>query len=210
MLQRSKFVGLLVGLSFAGACVSASRPAMVARPSGEALAVVDDVVKWTTQEKVEVATVEYTDSNGASAGKAKLYENRERVHAVNIWYPVQGRQQLSDEEFFQIAGDKDNLERTLKLRAQGEKQQRQGQYVMMGGGAAAVVGLVLTYAAGITPGYYLAMAGGLGVSGGYYYSMMGARMMSKDTHAVERADADRAAQQYNSSLRQTVGYSGKF
>ena len=209
MLQRSIVVGL-VGMSLLGACVSASRPAMVAKPSGEALAVVDDVVKWTTQEKVEVATVEYTDSDGGSAGKAKLYENREKVHAVNIWYPVQGRQQLSDEEFFQIAGDQNNLERTLKLRAQGEKQQRQGQYVMMGGGAAAVVGLVLTYAAGIAPGYYLAMAGGVGVGGGYYWSMLGARKMSKDTHAVERADADRAAQQYNSSLRPTVGYSGKF
>ncbi len=209
MLQKYLVVGLL-GISLTGACVSASRPPMVAKPSGEALAVVDDVVKWTTQEKVEVASVEYTDSNGGSAGKAKLYENREKVHAVNIWYPVQGRQQLSDEEFFQIAGDKDNLDRTLKLRDKGEKQQKQGQYVMMGGAAAAIVGLALTYGAGVTPGYYLAMAGGLGVGGGFYWSMLGARMMSKDTHAVERADADRAAQQYNAQLGQTVGYSGKF
>ncbi|MBP9088115.1 MAG: hypothetical protein KBG15_18480 [Kofleriaceae bacterium] len=208
MLKKSFVVGL-VGLSCTSACMMASRPAMVAKPTGEALVIVDDVVKWTTQEKVEVASVEYTDKNGGSAGKAKLYENREKVHAVNIWYPVQGRQQLSDEEFFQIAGDQDNLNRTLKLRSDGEKQQQQGQYVMMGGAAVAVAGLVLRYAAGVNAGYYLAMAGGLGVTGGYYYSMLGARMMSKDTHAVERADADRAAQQYNSKLGQ-VGYSGKF
>jgi hypothetical protein len=209
VMQKSMVLSCLATLVGSG-CISAARPPMVATATGERLEVVDDVVKWTTQEKVQVGEVEFTDDKGKSEGKAKVYENQQKQHSVNIWYPVQGTQALSDEEFFQIAGDTSALDRTLKLRSEGEQRQTTGHYLIGGGAALAVAGLVLNYAANTSAGLYVMMAGGAGISGGYYYSMLGARMMSKDTHAVERADAVRAAQGYNARNGHTVGVSGTF
>jgi hypothetical protein len=133
VMQKSMVLSCLATLVGSG-CISAARPPMVATATGERLEVVDDVVKWTTQEKVQVGEVEFTDDKGKSEGKAKVYENQQKQHSVNIWYPVQGTQALSDEEFFQIAGDTSALDRTLKLRSEGEQRQTTGHY-LIGGGA---------------------------------------------------------------------------
>jgi hypothetical protein len=209
--MRTKPFAFMLSVGILGTgCMAATRPAMVAAPSGEPLAVVEDVVQWTTKEKVQVGEVNYEHSDGSSAGTAKVYENRDKLHSVKIWYPVQGNEQLSDEEFFNIAGDKSALDRTLQLREKGERQQRQGQYVMMGGAVGAVGGAILAYGLGKPAGAWLMYGGGAAVGGGYYWSAMGARMMSKDSHAVERPEAERAAEKYNSQLGRSVGVSGKF
>lgn len=173
-------------------------------PSGAPLAVVDDVKVWTTTSQEKVAETEYTDSNGRSLGKAATYQDRTTVHSAKIWYPVQGTEQLSDEDFFRIAGDQASLDETMALRENGKKWNRRGIGFMAGG----VVGVIASYFVsnlGVRTG--LLALGGLSITGGYYMSWWGANQMNPETHAVDRSVADRAANQYNNSLGTTGGLS---
>ncbi len=169
--------------------------------TGEPLAVVDDVKVWTTTSKEKVGEAQYTDENGRSIGKAELYEDRTHVHTMKVWYPVQGQQQLADEDFFRIAGDERAADETLSMRANGKKWHRRGIYTL-GGSVVAIVGSYFVPNVGVRTGL---MIGGLvGVSAGYYMTYWGAAQMNPETHAVDRSVAERAAQTYNAKMG-TVG-----
>ena len=169
--------------------------------TGEALAVVDDVKVWTTTSKEKVGEAQYTDENCRSIGKAELYEDRTHVHTMKVWYPVQGQQQLADEDFFRIAGDQQAADETLSMRANGRKWRRRGIYTL-GGSVVALVGSYFVPNVGVRTGL---MIGGLvGVSAGYYMTYWGASQMNPEAHAVDRSVAERAAQTYNAKIG-TVG-----
>jgi hypothetical protein len=173
-------------------------------PTGEQLAVVDDVKVWTTTYKEKVAEAEYRDSSGNKIGTAAVYEDRTQVHTQPIWYPVQGSSQLADEDFFKIAGDEAALKETLDMRANGRKWRKRGMITL----GVSIVGLIGSYFIpnpGIRVGVTLAST--LGFAGGYYMTYWGAHQLNPETHAVDRSVADRAARQYNQNVGQVGGVS---
>jgi hypothetical protein len=177
--------------------------------TGEQLAVVDDVKTWTTTSKEKVAETEYTDADGHVVGKGAVYQDKTTTHSMKIWYPVQGKQQLRDEDFFKITGDQNALSQTEAMRANGEKWRNRG-YVIMGAG---IVGSIVGYfVPNDTARLALEIVGGGAVAGGYYATYYGVQQMNPETHAVDRSVAERAANDYNSKLGKTggVGLSGKF
>jgi hypothetical protein len=189
-----------------GACLlpKSNTPHSGAVPTGEQLAVVDDVKVWTTTHKEKVAETEYRDSGGNVVGTGAVYADKTDVHAMKIWYPVQGTQQLTDADFFRIAGDQASLDATSKMRASGRKWHRRGLFAI-GGGA---VAMIASYFVHNTKGRLVLDLGGLvAVTGGYYVSWWGAQRMNPGAHAVDRSVADQAARHYNQGLGHTVGLS---
>jgi hypothetical protein len=177
--------------------------------TGEQLAVVDDLKVWTTTAKEKVAETEYTDSDGHVIGKGATYADRTTTHTQKIWYPVQGAQQLRDEDFFRITGDEKALTDTENMRADGKKWRNRG---FVGLGAGFVTSLVCY----LIPNDIAKLALGLGgmavMTGGYIAAYYGIHEMNPETHAVDRSVAERAALDYNAKLGKTagLGYSRKF
>jgi len=172
--------------------------------TGQPLAVVDDVKVWTTTQKEKVAETTYTDSDGNTVGKAAVYQDRTQVHTQKIWYPVQGTEQLADEDFFRIAGDQKAADDTLAMRADGDKWHRRGLWTIGGG----IVGMIAGYLVPSDTGRTLLLVGGsLATAGGYYMAFWGAHEMNPETHAVDRSIAEQAAQQYNQKLGHVGGLS---
>jgi hypothetical protein len=174
--------------------------------TGQPLAVVDDVKVWTTTSKEKTAEVQYTDENGRNIGKADVYEDKTHVHTKKIWYPVQGNQQLADEDFFRIAGDEAAANETLSMRENGRKWHRRGLFTM-GGGLVAMIG---SYFIPYDYPYLrtgVALGGLVGLGAGYYMSYWGAHQMNPETHAVDRSIAERAAHNYNQKIGTSVGVS---
>ncbi len=171
--------------------------------TGEQLAVVDDIKTWTTTSKEKVAETEYKDSSGQTVGTAAVYQDKTQTHTMKIWYPVQGAQQLADEDFFKITGEQQALAETEALREKGHTWRNRGIGMMIGG----AVGMIAGYVIGNpTVLELLEVAGGLTMAGGYYATYWGTHAMDPETHAVDRSIAERAALQYNSQLGgHTVG-----
>ena len=177
--------------------------------TGEQLAVVDDVKVWTTTQKEKVGETEYKDADGHVIGTGTQYQDKTTTHEMKIWYPVQGKQQLRDEDFFKITGDANALSQTELMREDGSKWRTRGFIAMGAGVVASIAGYFIDNAAART---ILLAGGGLAVAGGYYATWYGTHEMSPDTHAVDRSVAERAAQDYNSKIGKGVGVglSGKF
>src|ERR1700733_5338791 len=101
--RRRVMMKLAVSIAFAanllGGCLmpDAKAPHSGAVATGEQLAVVDDVKVWTTTQKEKVGETEYKDSSGATIATANTYADKTTTHTMKIWYPVQGKEQLSDE-----------------------------------------------------------------------------------------------------------------
>ncbi len=169
--------------------------------TGEPLNVVDDVKVWTTTSKEKVGETTYKDSNGQTIGTADTYAEKTHVHTMKVWYPVQGTEQLADEDFFRIAKDQKALDDTLALRENGRKWKKRGTITMIAGGVGFIAGIFVPNTIGRT---LLMTGGGLAVTGGWYMSYMGAKQMDPETHAVDRSVAERAARSYN---EQVVGVS---
>ena len=190
--------------SVTGCLMPKSGPRGGAVPTGEPLAVVDDVKVWTTSYQEKVGEATYHDSSGTKIGSASIYEERSQVHTAPIWYPVQGRAQLADEDFFRIAGDKQSLDETLSMRANGRKWRKRGM-ITLGVG---VVGMLASY---FIPNPYARLGVTLGstvaFAGGYYMTYWGAHQLNPETHAVDRSVANRAAIQYNQQLGHAGGVS---
>ncbi|MBS1117958.1 MAG: hypothetical protein H6Q90_186 [Deltaproteobacteria bacterium] len=189
---------------FGGCLMPAQGPKGGVVASGQPLAVVDDVKVWTTTQKEKVGETEYKDSSGNVIGTGTSYQDKTTVHSMKVWYPVQGTEQLADEDFFKIAGDQKALDETLAMRANGKKWNHRGMYTMAGGVVGVIVGFIVPNP---TAALVLRLGGGLAVSGGYYMSFWGARQMNPESHAVDRSVADRAANQYNQQLGQSAGVS---
>ncbi|MEO6772437.1 MAG: hypothetical protein ABI467_05370 [Kofleriaceae bacterium] len=170
--------------------------------TGEQLNVVDDVKVWTTTQKEKVAETEYKDADGNTIATGAVYQDKTQVHSVKIWYPVQGIQQLADEDFFQIAGDKQATDATLAMRENGRTWNHRGIGMMIGGAVVAITGFLIGNS---TASPILEITGGLVVAGGYGAASYGAREMNPETHAVDRSFAERDANKYNQQLGHTVG-----
>lgn len=181
----------------------ARSPATGAVATGAPLAVVDDVKVWTTTYQEKVGETVYRDARGNTVGTADTYAERTRVHSMKVWYPVQGGEQLADEDFFRIAGDQAALDETLRLRERGKTWNTRGKITMGVGVVGFVAGLFVPNPVGRT---VLMTGGSLAVSGGWYMAYWGAKQMSPETHAVDRSIAERAAHSYNQNLG-TVGVS---
>src|ERR1041385_393306 len=138
-----KRMGLALALCLTGCLMPGQQPTGNVVATGEQLAVVDDVKVWTTTYKEKVAETEYTDANGNVVGKGAVYQDKTATHTMAIWYPVQGKQQLRDEDFFKIAGDKSALDQTLAMRQNGEKWHTRG-LIIMGAGLAGMIGGYIT------------------------------------------------------------------
>src|SRR5262245_6983825 len=123
MSRMSLVVSIAVSsFSLAGCLMpNPNAPHSGAVATGEQLNVVDDVKVWTRTSKEKVGETEYKDASGNTVGTAATYADKTEVHAMKIWYPVQGTQQITDEDFFRIAGDQASLDQTLELRASGAK-----------------------------------------------------------------------------------------
>jgi hypothetical protein len=206
--MRSYF--MLVSLTAAlGGCFvlpDAKTPKTGAVATGEPLAVVDDVKTWTTTSKEKVGESVVKDSDGNTLGTVDNYQEKTQVHSMKVWYPFQGQQQLSDEDFFNIAKDQQAIDETAKLRADGKRWNRNGKYTMVGGAVGLIAGLIVMEAAPSVAivGDLLTVGGGLALSGGWYMAYHGAQMMEPEVHAVDRSEAERDAMQYNQNAH-TVG-----
>jgi hypothetical protein len=200
----SRFALLLVAGALSGCLMPHQGPRGGAVPTGEPLAVVDDVKVWTTTYKEKVGEATYHDSSGAKIGSASLYEDRTQVHSRPIWYPVQGGAQISDEDFFRIAGDDASLDATLEMRANGRKWRKRGMITL----GAGIAGMIASYFVPNLPARYTLLIGGsLATSGGYYMTYWGAHQLNPENHAVDRSIANRAASQYNQQLGHVGGVS---
>jgi hypothetical protein len=202
--MRLVSLAVLTALSTAACIMPGKSVHSGAVATGQPLAVVDDVKVWTETHKEKVGETEYKDADGNLVGTGAVYADKTETHAMKIWYPVQGTEQLSDEDFFRIAGDQAALDQTLSMRKSGETWHKRGLYAMVGGGVAVVASWFIDNAAAKT---VLGVGGGLTVLGGYYASWWGASQMNPETHAVDRSVADQAAQRYNAGLGHTVGLS---
>lgn len=201
-MQKLSFV--LATAALAGCITAAKGPNSGVVATGEQLAVVDDVKVWTTTSKEKVAETEYKDASGATVGTGAVYADKTQTHTMKIWYPVQGHEQLADEDFFRIAGDQKALDETEALRANGKKWNHRGIGLMIGGVVGMVAGYAIDNSAAKT---VLTLGGSLTALGGYYAAWWGAKEMNPETHAVDRSVAERAAQQYNTQIGHTVGMS---
>jgi hypothetical protein len=199
-MNRMIVLALLIPAGCLLPAASAPKSGVVA--TGEPLNVVDDVKVWTTTRKEKVAETEYKDADGHTIGTGAVYADKTQVHAMKIWYPVQGAQQLADEDFFKIAGDQQALGDTLALRENGRKWNHRGIGMMIGGAVAAIAGFAID---NTTAKSILMYGGGLTVAGGYYAAYYGAGQMNPESHAVDRSVAERDAGQYNTHLGHTVG-----
>ena len=201
-MSRIALVLVAASISLTGCLMPKSGPsAGAAVPTGEPLAVVDDVKVWTTTYQEKVAEAEYRDSAGNKIGTASVYEDRTQVHTAPIWYPVQGKAQLADEDFFKIAGDQASYDETMKMRESGRKWRKRGMITL----GASIVGLIGSYFVPNPTGRLaLTLGSTLGFGAGYYMTYWGAHQLNPETHAVDRSVASRAATQYNQQLG-TVG-----
>jgi hypothetical protein len=201
----SRIALVLLGASLTGCLMPKSGPgANTAVATGEPLAVVDDVKVWTTTYKEKVGEAQYTDGNGRNIGKAEIYEDRTQVHTQPIWYPVQGRAQLADEDFFRIAGDEAGLKETLDMRESGRTWRKRGMITL----GASIVGMLGSYfIPNTTARTVVALGSTLGFLGGYYMTYWGAHQLNPENHAVDRSIAERAAIQYNQRLGHVGGVS---
>ena len=200
--MHSRIIFALVAAGGLGGCLlpDAQRPKTGAVPTGEQLAVVDDVKTWTTTSKEKVSESVVKDANGNTLGTVSNYEDRTHVHSMKVWYGFQGAQQLPDEDFFKIAGDRQAVDATEKARLTAISRNHTGKLVMLGGGIGLVAGIALVLtgnSTAVTAGEILDIAGALAVSGGWYLAHSGYAMMQPEYHAVDRSQAERDAIQYN-------------
>jgi hypothetical protein len=208
--MRSGIICVAVLGGMLGGCFilpDAQRPKGGAVATGEPLAVVDDVKTWTTTSKEKTGESVVKDENGNTIGTVDHYQDKTTVHSMKVWYPFQGNEQLSDEDFFKIANDQKALDETEKARQNAIKWNKRGKYVMAGGAVGFIGGLVLTYAApsAALVGELIEVGGGLALSGGWAMAYWGSRQMQPEVHAVDRSMAERDAIQYNQNIGKTAG-----
>ena len=190
----------LTAAAMLGGCMAvptAKAPKTGAVATGEPLAVVDDLKVWTTTHKEKVGEAVHRDARGNTVGSTDVYEEKTEVHTQKVWYPVQGAEQIPDEDFFRIAGDDEALQATLDMRATAKKRARRGHIAMGVGAVGVIASFFIDQPIART---VLGLGGGLAISGGWYFSYSASKMMEPESHAVQRSIAERAARRYNDSI----------
>lgn len=185
--------------SLAGCLPGPAGPKPGAIPTGEQLAIVDDVKRWTTTHQESDGHTEVRDADGNLIVDRTHYKTVTDQHAKKIWYPVQGDQQINDEDLFKLTSDETSLAATRDLHAKGRTYAVVGTVGMLVGIAAMVTGkLVGDGTSTLSIGLYSggAIVGGAGAYGFY----RGFEMQSPDSHAVDRSVADTDARRYNQQL----------
>jgi hypothetical protein len=200
----------IAALALLSACSLGVRgPQGGAVKTGERVAVVDDVKVWTTQYQEHTGTTEHRDGDGNVVGTSDSYRDRTAVHSKKIWYPVQGKEQIRDEDFFKITGDEISMKKAQDHRETGRLYSGLGMTGMLVGIAAMIAGrYIIADNQGLGIGFY---SGGaiVGLAGAYGF-YLGREMQSPESHAVDRSVADTAAREYNRQLGASVGIGKKF
>lgn len=171
-----------------------SGPRPGARPTGEQLAIVDDVKQWTTAYREKTGETDVKNANGDTIYTEEHFADRTQLHEKQIWYGVQGRSQLNDEDLFSMTGDRDSLTATRDMRSRGRTYAALGTTGMLVGIGAMIAAKVFATDT-LQIGLY---CGGLAIGGvGAYGFVRGWEMQSPDNHAVERSIAEDDAKRYN-------------
>jgi hypothetical protein len=183
-------------------CFPAARAPIGVAGNGQPLAVVERVRATTTMGKANVDEVEHRDAMGTLIATSTTYRDAPIVHVTKVWYPMQGTERLTDEEFFAIAGDQQSLQATLDLRTRGEAWRRRGKVAAAVGVVGVIANVFITPFVTDDTRAYLAVWCGSAVLaiGGYTVSAWGARQLRPEAHAVDRSTAERAARHYNQRL----------
>lgn len=196
-------------LCIAGCLPGPRGPQSGAVATGERVAVVDDVKRWTTTYDEKVGSTDYRNADGEVVGSSDRYATRKQQHSKLIWYPVQGRSQITDEDFFRITGNETALERSEAMRAKGRKYAVLGTGGMLVGIAAMIAARFVTSNTGAMIGLY---SGGsiIGLAGAYGFKV-GWELQDPENHAVDRSQAELDARRYNRELRApSIGVGGRF
>jgi len=163
---------------------------------------------YTTQAKV--GEVVNRDSSGRVVGTSEVYENRTGSYDVQKWQVFQGETPIDDQDFFRIGGDVATAKEISDIRKSGVSMNHAGVGMMIGGGAAALLGIVLgsalttTDANGISksPSWtpYLMTAGLITVSVGGVLTFVGIAKAKREHPVEDPARANAVAKKYNQSL----------
>jgi hypothetical protein len=199
MFPTSGRVAALLTCFTIGCVPGAGGPKPGAIPTGDRVAVVDDVVRWTTAYDEKVAHTDYTNADGETVGGKDTYVTKHEEHAKAVWYPVQGRQQLADEDFFKITGDAESQKLTTDLRARGRRYLVLGTGGMVVGIASMLVG-EYAFRSNRTAMIGFMLGGSITGLAGLYGFYRGREMVSPTEHAVDRSIADQDAASYNAKL----------
>jgi hypothetical protein len=196
-------------LCIAGCLPGPRGPQSGAVATGERVAIVSDVKRWTTTYDEKVGGTDYRNADGEVVGSSDRYETRKQHHSKKIWYPVQGREQITDEDFFRITGNTTAAERSEAMRAKGRRYSALGAGGMLVGIASMIAARFVTDNQGLMIGLY---SGGaiVGLGGAYGYKV-GWEMQDPDNHAIARSQAELDARRYNTGLRgPSIGVGGRF
>jgi len=162
------------------------------RSNGQPLAVVEDMKVWRSRDNVGELRVE--DETGQRLATADVYATR--THTKFVWYPVQGKDVISDEDFFRIAGESRALEETQRWRASNLRSNRRGRYLLLGGVLGTVAGL---FAPGIQAKAVIAITGISVASCGLYLMLWSHGRQQPDQHVIPVWEAHEIADRYNRS-----------
>lgn len=194
----NKLLATMILGGLAGCLPGPGGPRPGAVPTGEQLRVVDDVKRWSTQHEEADGHTEVRDADGNLVVDKTHYRTVTDEHAKKIWYPVQGDQQINDEDLFRLSGDDQALTATRDMHASGRTYTAIGTVGMLVGIAGMITGKYVGNGGTLSIGLY---SGGaiVGLAGAYGF-YRGYEMQSPDSHAVDRSIADTDARRYNQQL----------
>ncbi len=201
---------VMVGALATSAWGCAHLPKTGVEATGEPLNVELRTETHTYQTQAKVGEVVNRDSSGRVVGTSEVYENRTGSYDVQKWQVFQGDMPIDDQDFFRIGGDIASAKEIADIRKSGVSMNKIGVGMMIGGGAAALMGIVLgsalttTDANGITtsPKWtpYLMTAGLITVSVGGVLTFVGLAKAKREHPIDDPARANAVAKKYNQSL----------
>lgn len=173
--------------------------------TGEPLNVEVSTETHTYVTQAKVGEVTHRDSSGRVVGTSEVYENRTGQYDVTKWQAFQGDEPLDDQDFFTIAGDTRSAEEIAKYRESGVTLNRVGLGLAIGGGAAAVAGIILSSTlnnsgSGVGWPTYMMSFGLVTASVGGVLAFYGVAKTKREHPIDDPAKADRAARKYNKTL----------
>jgi hypothetical protein len=182
----------LIGI-FALPIACASMPKTGVAPTGERLGFDTGTSKHGYMTTEKVGDVQYRDASGRSTGSAGVYRDKQVVYTKFEWTPKQGSTQLSDEDFFRIAGDGEAADAVHKQVSKGWLISRTGYVLAAVGLGMLAASFPLHKASMTTSGLIFGAAGGITIG-------VGGRYLDPGNHLFPFSRAKAAADGYNSRL----------